>query len=299
MIELSICIPTKNRSEYLKKTLESIVVQEAFIKGLIEIVVSDNASTDDTKNLVLEYENKFPTQFIFYRYNREVHVSQNIYNSLTLATGRFLKLNNDTLIHLPNSLDVILNTIKVESDVHFLFFNGSINTHKKIIDKSEFLKEVSFKMTWSGAYGFWQEDIKKIKEIPKSDFPHLEMFLNLLEEKGNVRLVNKILFKSIVPQVKGGYNLYDVFFKQYFNLLRKHFPNKNHLKEEEKIILRNHIIPWHLNCISEPKRYQFEVENWRKIIWENLNSSSLIGIAIIIEIEIRLMFNNLIKKLLG
>ncbi|MCX8512062.1 MAG: glycosyltransferase, partial [Chthoniobacteraceae bacterium] len=45
---LSICIPTFNRSQYLRLTLESITNQELFQNSdEIEIVISDNCSSDD------------------------------------------------------------------------------------------------------------------------------------------------------------------------------------------------------------------------------------------------------------
>ena len=45
-IALSICIPTYNRVRYLKELLPSILDQAD--EGVVEVVVSDNASTDDT-----------------------------------------------------------------------------------------------------------------------------------------------------------------------------------------------------------------------------------------------------------
>ena len=48
---LSICIPTYNRAEYLVGALENIISDPAFDER-VEIVISDNASTDDTENVV-------------------------------------------------------------------------------------------------------------------------------------------------------------------------------------------------------------------------------------------------------
>ena len=45
---VSICIPTYNRVEQLKITMESIMAQPEFREGKVEIVISDNASDDDT-----------------------------------------------------------------------------------------------------------------------------------------------------------------------------------------------------------------------------------------------------------
>lgn len=51
---LSICIPTYNRAEYLRRTLDSIVSQEDFDSNC-EIVTSDNSYTDNTEGVCRNY----------------------------------------------------------------------------------------------------------------------------------------------------------------------------------------------------------------------------------------------------
>jgi len=47
---LSICIPTYNRAEYLEEAIYNIVTDDAFCDK-VEIIISDNASTDNTKQV--------------------------------------------------------------------------------------------------------------------------------------------------------------------------------------------------------------------------------------------------------
>lgn len=49
---VSICIPTYNSASYLRQTLDSLLVQTY---ANIEIIVSDNASTDETPHILQEY----------------------------------------------------------------------------------------------------------------------------------------------------------------------------------------------------------------------------------------------------
>ena len=56
---ISICIPTYNRCKSLQNILNSIVQQNEFLEDTIEIVVSDNASTDETKEMVAKYNEAF------------------------------------------------------------------------------------------------------------------------------------------------------------------------------------------------------------------------------------------------
>ena len=54
-ILLSICIPTYNRSKTLENTLNSLFSNPEFDSNKIEVIVSDNCSTDDTAQVVAKY----------------------------------------------------------------------------------------------------------------------------------------------------------------------------------------------------------------------------------------------------
>jgi glycosyltransferase involved in cell wall biosynthesis len=55
---LSICIPTFNRAEYLKNTLNSITGQEKIYESC-EVIISDNNSTDNTRDIGEYFAEKF------------------------------------------------------------------------------------------------------------------------------------------------------------------------------------------------------------------------------------------------
>lgn len=58
---LSICIPTYNRAGFLRECLASVQTQGA--EGLFEVVVSDNASTDDTLSVLEEFSTLLPLRW--------------------------------------------------------------------------------------------------------------------------------------------------------------------------------------------------------------------------------------------
>lgn len=60
-IKLSICIPTYNRAPHLRSCLERI--KEFPIDFAYEIVISDNASTDDTAAVVQEFASDMPIRY--------------------------------------------------------------------------------------------------------------------------------------------------------------------------------------------------------------------------------------------
>jgi len=59
---LSICIPTYNRAGFLRECLSSINPEE--LDGNVEVVVSDNASTDDTLTVLKTFQATHPLRYI-------------------------------------------------------------------------------------------------------------------------------------------------------------------------------------------------------------------------------------------
>ena len=54
-MKVSVIIPAYNAEKYLSKSLDSIINQ---VYKNLEIIVIDDASTDNTKNIIKEYANK-------------------------------------------------------------------------------------------------------------------------------------------------------------------------------------------------------------------------------------------------
>ena len=105
---LSICIPTYNRCDYLKKSLEAYVNNSAF-DAEVEIVISDNCSTDDTEQLCRTYAKAYPN--IKYFRNTENVRDTNFCLALDRATGRYVKLMNDNTVVLEGGLQYMKDTI--------------------------------------------------------------------------------------------------------------------------------------------------------------------------------------------
>jgi abequosyltransferase len=89
MLPLSICIPTFNRISDLDKCLRSITAQiDELQTADVEVVVSDNASTDGTEDLLREYASKHP----YLRYSRNdenIGYAKNINNVVASSKGKY------------------------------------------------------------------------------------------------------------------------------------------------------------------------------------------------------------------
>jgi len=86
---LSICIPTWNRWYSLQHTLKSIIDYDEFKSWDVEIVISDNASIDETeweiKKMCVKWKN-----IKYYRNNKNVWAMENINKAYSLWSWKYL-----------------------------------------------------------------------------------------------------------------------------------------------------------------------------------------------------------------
>ncbi|WP_347254302.1 glycosyltransferase family 2 protein [Leminorella grimontii] len=126
-ILLSICIPTYNRYFYLKRLLDSILPQLVCVKEKIEVIISDNASSDETIHLCDEYAREYS----FFRYSQNSKnegPDYNIHNVFNCATGRYVWVIGDDEIVIENAIKNIIFLLD-KHQPNFIFLNniGNLN----------------------------------------------------------------------------------------------------------------------------------------------------------------------------
>ena len=241
---LSICIPTYNRAEYLKKSIDSIVNQDEFINKQVEIVITDNASTDNTENIVTDYANRYEN-IIYYRNEKNIG-NDNFPFVLSKGNGILRRLCNDTLCFKQGALKYMCEIVKkYEATKPFICWLGRGANDIKNLDFKEGIKEASYWMTSIACFSIWHNECNGIQ----TDTYGTEMLLwqvrktmELCYEKDNMLLINKVLtFNQIVYNKDISYGLYHVFYENYFTLLNPYF-EKNKLTEEDKEYLEKDLL---------------------------------------------------------
>ena len=103
-ILLSIIIPTRNRSELLRGALQSIVNQ-TFSKEKFEVIIVDNGSTDNTKQIVETFNVKLPHLTYCFDTTPGLHVGR--HNGYKLAKSDILVYADDDIEAFPKWLEGI------------------------------------------------------------------------------------------------------------------------------------------------------------------------------------------------
>ena len=94
---LSICIPTYCRAPYLQECLASLTKQfeqNSALLNMVEIVISDNASTDNTTEIVSNFQKKY-NNIKYVRNDTNVGPDENYIHSVLKANGTYGWLMGD------------------------------------------------------------------------------------------------------------------------------------------------------------------------------------------------------------
>jgi|SRR3989344_3221814 len=134
---ISIIVPTFNRAYSLPKTIDSILTQTY---DNWELIIIDDGSTDDTKDIVKEYNN--PKIKYLYQENKRQSAARN--KGLEIAKGDWISYLDSDNEFYPNYLETVLNRISEKPDTLYalvqakrtleLYENGKL---VKVIDDSK------------------------------------------------------------------------------------------------------------------------------------------------------------------
>ena len=128
---LSIAIPTLDRADSLDKCLKSIVDQfDNELIEKIEVVVSDNASSDNTKEIVKKYVEQF-SNINYFRHDKDVGYDANVKTILDKSSAIFCWTLNDNTTLEAGSIKYILDIIKNNKDVAYICVHQEDNKKLK------------------------------------------------------------------------------------------------------------------------------------------------------------------------
>lgn len=142
---ISVCMATYNGEKYVKRQLESILIQ---LSDIDEVIISDDGSSDQTVKMIQDMHD--PRIKIFH--NKGIHgFTHNFENALKQAQGDYIFLSDQDDIWMDNKVSIMMEALKtadfVSSDC--ITVDGNMN----VIQKSRF-------ETFNVKLGFFRHLIK-------------------------------------------------------------------------------------------------------------------------------------------
>lgn len=144
---LSICIPTYNREVTLRYCLDSILKSRSNYLEEVEIVVSNNASDDNTLEMLKEVKNNVQN-FYYYSNDNNIGFNNNLFKLTDIyAKGKFCWVIGDDDFLDVNAIPFILNLINNNKSIDFISVNFRLLTlfeYKEYRYSNELNEQISY-----------------------------------------------------------------------------------------------------------------------------------------------------------
>ena len=239
--KLTICVPTYNRLMELQECLDSVIPQ---MNDSIEIFVSDNSTNDKTEDYINSIIGNYDN--FRYKHNKEnLGADGNFLQCLQMANGEYVmlladddKLKNDCVEHIINFIDqknevdfIELNSIsfvgeKYNYDKHYLKYSEPIVFEDDKLN--DFFGVMGIMFTFSSTMLFNKKSFEQVEN------PKQYSNTNLLQCHIAIKAMLRLKKAAIIPNAVvfgrenngGGYNLYEVFVKNWKNVLQNAYKSQ-------------------------------------------------------------------------
>lgn len=127
---LTVVIPTYNRAETLRTTLSFVIPQVVAHKDEVHIYISDNASTDNTKEVVEDIISENPDIITYFCQEKNLTASPNFNDAVHRVNSEYVYLLSDDDIIVPECISFMLRCIKENFDVNYFYVNQYVASEK-------------------------------------------------------------------------------------------------------------------------------------------------------------------------
>jgi acetyltransferase-like isoleucine patch superfamily enzyme len=288
---LTIAIPTYNRASYLEINLNQLFKNIELLENPneIEIIISDNASTDETESIINKFKNEI-IPIIHLKNQINTGFDGNFESCLSNATGKYVWIFGDDELLFNNSLPKIIDVLK-NNDVGCVYINGvgyekSFDLTKydfiqpekiEFVSKQTYIEKISYFITFCTGNIINKNYLSKNIDTKKyigTNLNQVHSYLDVLNNCNN-HIILKENYFFIKASNTGGYNLFKTFSTNFNLILKQHLDKKNIRLINNQLI--NNFFPFYLtnsNAFTNEKSYLELFKNyydyplfWKKIIF--------------------------------
>jgi len=285
---LSICIPTYNRSSIIKEVLQQYIDNPEFDSD-VELVISDNCSTDYTESICRQYMAK--NSRIRYFKNEQNINDLNFVKVLDCAKGKYLKLTNDWAYLDKANLAFIKQKVRMHKNEKkpIFFTDNVIFTRRKaeVIEcgnLDDYIASVSTYVTFNNIFGVWKEHWDSIDEKSKYSSLKLQQVdwtYQIITKFGGCILYNKKVLKEtfLKRKVRTGYNWFEVHLDNYYKIMMPYYDkgliSKKTLIEDKHYLLNHFELELCFTYFYNYSRdWRFSTDGTTQLLWKHYYKDS-------------------------
>lgn len=242
---VSIAIPTYNRAKRLEETLNRLSVHPEIFWDAIELVISDNASEDETGQVVSDFIARTGKSVRFRRNASNLGIDGNIHAVSHLATGKYMLLMSDDDLLRPGALTTLLNIVDSNPELLFCFVNGGsfhgtyqdnatlpslVNIQKPLItkDPNELLRTIWVWSTFISSFfvnrDAWVKVPNQESFIGSDIYLTHVLFRMLASNRGRTSVVTAEQLVSARAEYTGNFRVFHAFGHSFLKLLSDEAP---------------------------------------------------------------------------
>lgn len=121
-ILISVVIPSYNRANTVGYTIDSIISQK--VNADIEIVIGDDCSTDNAREVLLQYKEKYPDIIRLFFWEENLGLGSNWASCIKECKGKYIcNCDNDDYWHNPDKLQLQLDHMESHPNCNVLITN--------------------------------------------------------------------------------------------------------------------------------------------------------------------------------
>lgn len=120
---LSICVPTYNRAAHLRNCLNSLIQSGVAAHSEVQICISDNCSTDDTKQVIDDVSGRISLKY--QKNAANIGLARNLLEVVQMAEGEFVWMIGDDDLVMPQAGEMIINLIRQHKEVDYFYANAN------------------------------------------------------------------------------------------------------------------------------------------------------------------------------
>jgi glycosyltransferase involved in cell wall biosynthesis len=237
---LTIAIPTYNRGVFIERQLKSIFSCLSNHGAEIEVLVCDNASSDNTQCVVDKYK-ATNQNLTYFRQESNIGLDGNIYTCYERAQGAFVWFLSDDDQLMPSAIETVFDQLKSRNDASvtlFSFVNPNetipeshgIKCHHSFSSQAaveDFFKVIMISTLVLKKYNF---DMSYLKALTPTIFPQITLSLLMLQrEFCLIASSQPIVFREPGFVTKN-------FFELYCLMPRSAIKNAAWKSEEKKLL---------------------------------------------------------------
>lgn len=270
----------------------------------IEILISDNCSTDNTQEIV-ENAIRGGFQCTYIRNEKNLGMDGNFVSCFRKASAKYVWLLGDDDVIIVESLIKIVRKLETCNYGLFHISNSSNGSNKEFVeytDDDDYCKHVSYMFTFISSN---IAQTKYVREVPFEKYMGTWFtliplyFASMHGENVNAIANIKVFDDAIDAKRNGGYNYFQVFATNYLNIL-KEFESKGYFSHKsckymKKRILKDFIVDYYIDYSLLRKPSNYKTEKSTQILLRNYWMEPYFYSTIIVKLFER--FCNMMRKI--